>query len=119
MAGATPTAEGRRLVAAACRAPDRRWCCGGDWVLRRLSPEARKVEIEEIEHAPDQRHLLHAMGRELANVHLGSAGGAGPLRSFLDTLPDHWLRHAAALATARVREDYDALRRHLAKKAQA
>ncbi|WP_298959508.1 DUF2252 family protein [uncultured Methylobacterium sp.] len=114
-----PTAEGRRLAAAACRAPDPALVLRGDWVLRRLSPEARKVEIEEIEHAPDQRHLLHAMGRELANVHLGSAGGAGPLRSFLDTLPDHWLRHAAALAAERVREDYDALRRTLAKKAQA
>ncbi|MEH3145110.1 MAG: DUF2252 family protein [Methylobacterium frigidaeris] len=110
-----PAADGRRLVAAACRAPDPALAIDGDWVLRRLSPEARKVEIEEIEHAPDQRHLLHAMGRELANVHLGSAGGAGPLRSFLETLPDHWLRHAAALAADRVREDHDDLRRKLAK----
>ena len=68
-------------------------------------------EIDEVEHAPDQRHLLHAMGRELANVHVGSAGGAALIRSSLERLPDDWLRTASFLAAERVLEDYNAFLR--------
>jgi uncharacterized protein (DUF2252 family) len=101
-----PASHSRRAVQAACRAPDPALHIAERWVVRRLSPEARKVEIDEIEHAPDQKHLLHAMGRELANVHLGSAGGSGSIRSYLETLPDNWLRTASSLAAGRVRDDY-------------
>ncbi len=98
----------RKVVEVACRAPDPALYLGESWVVRRLSPEARKVEIDEVEHAPDQKHLLHAMGRELANVHIGSSGGARPIRSYLERLPDDWLRRASALAVERVRENYEA-----------
>jgi uncharacterized protein (DUF2252 family) len=104
---ADPTGPSRRVVEQACRAPDPVLHIGERWVVRRLSPEARKVEIDEVEHAPDQKHFLHAMGRELANVHLGSAGGAALIRSCLERLPDDWLRTASCLAAARVQEDYE------------
>ena len=107
---ADPTGPYRRIVDLSCRAPDPGLYLEESWVVRRLSPEARKVEIDEIEHAPDQKHLLHAMGRELANVHIGSAGGARSIRTYLERLPDDWLRQASSLAVERVREDYDAFR---------
>lgn len=107
----TPTDHSRKAVDLACRAPDPALHIGEHWVVRRLSPEARKVEIDEVEHAPDQRHLLHAMGRELANVHVGSAGGAALIRSYLERLPDDWLRTASFLAAERVLEDYNAFLR--------
>ncbi|MBY0297200.1 MAG: DUF2252 domain-containing protein [Methylobacterium sp.] len=103
-----PIAEARALLAAACRAPDPAFRLAEGWVVRRLSPEARKVEIDEIENLAGQRQILHAMGRELANVHLGTAKGPGPLRAYLEALPDPWLRDAARDAARRVREDYDA-----------
>jgi hypothetical protein len=106
-----PAGASRRAVEQACRAPDPAVHIGERWVVRRLSPEARKVEIDEVEHAPDQKHLLHAMGRELANVHLGSTGGAAPIRSCLVRLPDDWLRTASGLAAERVQEDYAAFLR--------
>ncbi len=96
----------RKVVDATCRAPDPGLHLAERWVVRRLSPEARKVEIDEVEHAPDQKHLLHAMGRELANIHIGSAGGARPIRSCLEGLPDDWLRQASSLTVERVAEDY-------------
>jgi hypothetical protein len=102
-----PTGPSRRAMEQACRAPDPALHIGERWVVRRLSPEARKVEIDEVEHAPDQKHLLHAMGRELANVHLGSAGGAAPIRSCLERLPDDWLRTASCLAATCVQQDYE------------
>jgi hypothetical protein len=101
------TGLSRRALEQACRAPDPALHIGERWVVRRLSPEARKVEIDEVEHAPDQKHLLHAMGRELANVHMGSAGGAAPIRSYLERLPDDWLRTASSRAAERVQEDYE------------
>ncbi|MFE1600311.1 DUF2252 family protein [Methylobacterium sp. ID0610] len=105
-----PAADSARLLAAACRAPDPMLRYDGDWVLRRLSPEARKVEIGEIKGVPDQRHLVHAMGREIANVHLGVVGGPGPLRAYLEILPDTWLRHSATLAAEQVQADFAAFR---------
>jgi hypothetical protein len=106
-----PTGLSRRSVECACRAPDSALHIGERWVIRRLSPEARKVEIDEVEHAPDQKHLLHTMGRELANVHLGSTGRPAPIRSCLERLPDDWLRTASGLAAERVQEDYEAFLR--------
>ncbi|HTG83950.1 MAG TPA: DUF2252 family protein, partial [Gemmatimonadales bacterium] len=45
-----PTGPSRRAMEQACRAADPALHIGERWVVRRLSPEARKVEIDEVEH---------------------------------------------------------------------
>lgn len=106
---ANPLADYRRIEALGFRARDPHLRLADRWIVRRLSPEARKIEIAEIEDVADQRDLLSAMGRELANIHRGTAGSATQLQRFLGKLPKNWLQRAAAAAAARISEEYEAV----------
>ena len=44
----------------------------GRWIIRRLSPDSNPVDITLIPKVHDEETLLHAMGSEAANVHLGT-----------------------------------------------
>jgi hypothetical protein len=65
------------------------------WVVRRLSPDCSKVELGDLARKRDERRLLRAMGWETANLHLAGGPSAG-LRRHLRSLPESWLRTAAA-----------------------
>jgi hypothetical protein len=53
------------------------------WVLRRLAPDCSRVELEHLVNVEDQCKLLHMMGWETANVHLGSRTQLADLRDDL------------------------------------
>jgi len=67
----------------------------GRWLMRRLSPESNPVDVTKLPGKRDEETLLHAMGTEAANVHLGSK------RQILNVLKDlgrrkpNWLVSAA------------------------
>ena len=67
----------------------------GRWLMRRLSPESNPVDVTKLPGERDEETLLHAMGTEAANVHLGSK------RQILNVLKDlgrrkpNWLVSAA------------------------
>jgi Uncharacterized protein conserved in bacteria (DUF2252) len=64
------------------------------WLIRRLSPHCCRIEINELPKKRDEYRLLHAMGWETANIHLGSHGGAD-IRRDLVKRRGNWLRDAA------------------------
>jgi hypothetical protein len=45
----------------------------GNWIGRRISPSNSRIEIADLPRQKDVEYLLHAMGFETANIHLGSA----------------------------------------------
>jgi hypothetical protein len=79
------------------------------WIARRLAPDCSRVELTSLPRDRDERHLLHAMGWETANVHLGTAGGR-VLLADLKRRPKNWLVRAAAAMADDVRSDFDAWR---------
>lgn len=124
----------RRLAAEARRAPDPAFCVAERWVVRRLSPEARKIGLGDFlpgvgdgteapgdsrsaprVPAPDpargQLTLLRAMGGEIANVHAGTAHDPGVLSAWLAERHGAWLLGAAERAGERITEDHAAFRR--------
>lgn len=63
---------GAELLARAVRCADPTVLIRDGWTVRRLSPDCIKIEIDSL---PSRRYiyrLLRAMGREIANMHLGS-----------------------------------------------
>ncbi len=106
---ANPLADYRRIEALGFRARDPHLRLADGWVVRRLSPEVRKIEIDKIKQVTDRQALLEAMGHELANMHRGTAGTAAQLAKALAKLPKNWLHRAAAAAAERVREDFAAV----------
>jgi len=66
----------------------------GAWLIRRLSPESNPIEIADLPKQRDEERLLHAMGSEAANVHLGSRHVANILKD-MRRRKSNWLRSAA------------------------
>jgi len=75
------------------------------WIVRRLAPDCSRIELFALPKQRDETRLLHAMGFETANVHLGSAK-ARLLREDLRRRPRNWLLDAAHRMQEAVFEDF-------------
>jgi hypothetical protein len=77
----------------------------GNWLIRRLSPDSNPIEIDELPKKRDEELLLHAMGSETANVHLGNKRLVKNVSKDLRRRKSNWLRSAAKdMAKAMERE---------------
>ena len=90
------------------RAPDPWLTCEGDILVRRLAPNSRKLEPEDVKpHL--RRRLLRAMGRDLAAVHASDPRRLAALKEDFAARGTGWLAHAArrtAKATEREWREY-------------
>lgn len=73
----------------------------GTWIVRRLSPYCSRIDLAALPKKRDEGQLLYSMGRETANVHLGSRDAIGAVRRDLSKRKADWLR-AGSKAVARV-----------------
>jgi Uncharacterized protein conserved in bacteria (DUF2252) len=80
---------------------------GDGLVVRRLSPNNRKIEaVTEGVDALLSQDMLRTMGLELANVHLGTAGALGAIEHDVARRKDGWLLADANAMAAAVQRDY-------------
>jgi hypothetical protein len=77
------------------------------WIIRRLAPDCSRIELASLPRERDELRLLHAMGFETANVHLGSAKAA-VLQADLAKRPRGWLMEAARKMEKAVFADFEA-----------
>jgi hypothetical protein len=96
----------RKIVRAAVRCPDPWWEVRRGWIVRRLAPDCSRIDIEELVHHQDLASLLRAMGRETANIHLGTPKGRKRLRATWAELPEGWLLEAARKMHQVLRDDW-------------
>jgi hypothetical protein len=80
------------------------------WIVRRLAPDCSRIELAALPKSRDELRLLHAMGWETANLHLGSAKPKA-LRADLARRKQGWLRRAATLMQDAVAEDWEGWRK--------
>ncbi len=89
-------------------------------VVRRLSPNNRKIEAEDDDAAALlSGQMLEAMGLELANVHVGTAGAAGAIERDLQRRKDDWLLKAAQAMAAAITREHAEWKAHAPGKAKA
>jgi len=67
----------------------------GSWLIRRLSPDSNTIHVDDWPAKRDDEALLHAMGSEAANVHLGGKPSVRLLLRDLRRRKANWLRSAA------------------------
>jgi hypothetical protein len=94
----------------AIRCPDPFVRLRGRWIVRRLAPDCSRIELASLPARHDAARLLHAMGWETANVHLGSREARVMLRD-LNKRPPEWLHSAAGAMLDSVRRDWKEWRR--------
>jgi len=78
----------------------------GKWIVRRLAPDCSRIELSELPQERSEKVLLHAMGFETANVHLGSRKGR-TIQTDLAKRGAGWLAQAAEEMLKAVGQDWD------------
>ncbi|MGH9595012.1 MAG: DUF2252 family protein, partial [Bryobacteraceae bacterium] len=95
-----------RILSTSIRAPDPFLGVRDRWVLRRLSPYCSRIELSQLPRGHDEEKLLRAMGRELANVHLGAGRALAAARRDLRQRKRNWLGEAAAVMAEATLDDW-------------
>ena len=89
------------------RAPDPWYAVNDGIVVRRLSPNNRKVEVEQRADFLLTADMHSVMGRELANIHIGTAGAsAAAIGDDIKSRKRKWLVSAAEDAAKAVTAEY-------------
>ena len=93
------------------RAADPWFAVHGGVVIRRLSPNNRKIEADDPALQALSPKLLQAMGRELAAVHVGVVDKRRAILGDLDERDgEQWLAQAAKEMASAIRSDFKAYR---------
>ena len=92
------------IRANAVRCPDPVMRIRNGWIVRRLSPDCSRIEIETLPRVRDEERLLRAMGWETANLHLGH--GRTLIRRDLKKRERRWLETAALAMADAVETDW-------------
>jgi hypothetical protein len=95
----------QRALDTAVRAVDPFVRLVGKWIVRRLAPDCSKINLASFPRDRDETRLLHAMGWEVANVHLGS-GRMERVVADLDKRSANWLHKSAAKMVAATKQDW-------------
>ncbi|WP_165191124.1 DUF2252 family protein [Caulobacter soli] len=106
--GGDPVMRIGDIAAGRFRAVDPHYRVADGIVVRRLSPNSRKIEVKDSSEQLLHREMLTAMGWEIANCHMGDGGRAPGLAAHVAALPDGWLRTHAKAAANQVEADWKA-----------
>ena len=78
----------------------------GSWIVRRLAPDCSRVELAALPKDRDEQKLLHAMGQETANVHIGDGHAKAAILADLKKRHADWLTKAAEAMAEATRADW-------------
>jgi Uncharacterized protein conserved in bacteria (DUF2252) len=78
----------------------------GRWIVRRLSPHCSRIELATLRVQGEELRLLHAMGWETANIHLGSRSARKASLRHLQRQKAKWLHAATLKMLQAVRDDW-------------
>jgi hypothetical protein len=96
------------IIARAIRVPDPFVRVCDRWIVRRLAPHCTRVELDALPKVRDEKRLLHAMGFETANIHLGTAKARKRIARDLAERKAGWLPDAVHTMAKAVQADWQA-----------
>jgi hypothetical protein len=100
------------LVNNSVRCPDPFLKVDSEWIGRRLAPDCSRIELISLPKNRDERALLHAMGFETANTHIGSSSSIDDVSHALRRLPKYWLKNASESMAADTVKDFREWRKY-------
>jgi len=103
------TKDNVTLLRRGVRAADPFFCVRDGWIVRRLAPDCRGIDLETVPDDRDELKLLRAMGWETGNLHLTSERDR--ILNDLRRRPSTWLVKFAERMTETVLRDWREWRR--------
>jgi hypothetical protein len=94
------------ILKRAVRCPDPYVQMRGHWIVRRLSPDCSRIELEALGTSRGELRLLEAMGRETANIHLGTVEKRKAILKDLRGRKGSWLAGAAQAMAEAMEKDW-------------
>jgi hypothetical protein len=94
------------IINRAVRCPDPFVQLRGRWIVRRLGPYCSRIELASLGGPATELRLLHAMGWETANIHLGTPSARKVILRHLDKQKGRWLHLAAEAMLQAIRSDW-------------
>jgi len=94
------------ILRRAVRCPDPFVQMRGHWIVRRLSPHCSRIELEALGTSRAECWLLDAMGRETANIHLGTEEKRRAILKDLRGRKGNWLLGAAQAMADAMEKDW-------------
>jgi uncharacterized protein DUF2252 len=95
-----------KLANSKSRSPDPNLRLRSGYLLRRLSPESRKLELGDADNVKVDRQLLQAMGREIGAIHGVDREDAKRISGHLNKMDAGWLARSTKAAEVFVRADF-------------
>jgi hypothetical protein len=104
--GGLPEILYQTIINRAVRCPDPFVQLRGRWIVRRLGPHCSRIELASLRGPDTELRLLNAMGRETANIHLGTLSARKLILRHLEKQKGKWLHEAAEAMLDAVRADW-------------
>jgi hypothetical protein len=95
------------VAGGAYRSPDPLLRIEGNFILRRIAPDSRKIDFADVQTSRLTEVLLAAMAADLASVHAASEQ-VDQITADLGQRPDAWLKEACEAAVAATKRDFSA-----------
>ena len=77
------------------------------WVVRRLAPDSVRIELAELRPERDEKRMLHTMGWETGNIHLGTPNAVQDVLNDLNVRKNDWLKKSAIKMTKATVKDWE------------
>jgi hypothetical protein len=94
------------ILRRAVRCPDPYVQMRGHWIVRRLSPHCSRIELEALGTSRGELRVLEAMGKETANIHLGTEEKRRAVLKDLRGRKGNWLAVAAQVMADAMEKDW-------------
>jgi hypothetical protein len=104
----TTTIRVGEIAAGRCRAPDPHFHVSNGIVVRRISPNSRKIEVKDAADELLSPKMLKLMGWEIANCHADDPAVLPTVQDDLTRRGGDWLREAAKAAAQSIAQEQKA-----------
>ncbi len=94
------------ILRRAVRCPDPYVQVRGHWIVRRLSPHCSRIELDALGTSRGELRLLEAMGKETANIHVGTEEKRRAILKDLRGRKGNWLLAAAQAMAEAMEKDW-------------
>jgi hypothetical protein len=94
------------ILRRAVRCPDPFVQMRGHWIVRRLSPYCSRIELDALPTNREECRLLEAMGRETANIHVGTEEKRRAILKDLRGRKGNWLLAASQAMAEAMEKDW-------------
>ena len=92
------------------RLPDPVLTIADRFIIRRVAPDSRKIDIVDEPDSPIDARVLGAMGFDIGTIHASDPQSRMAIQADVKMQPKNWLADASELARKAITEDFESWR---------